>query len=59
MKSLNNDWETIEFEAVTPEQVRRGIRPKPQDGFDPYNSGVRWKKPINLEETGTIEIWYP
>lgn len=59
MKDLNNDWETIEFEAITPEQLlaERANNANNLVGTDPYNSGTRWQRPSILDET--IEIKLP
>lgn len=68
MKTLNNDWETVEFEALTPEQLiaQRANNSNVIGGTDPYNSGIR-RRPrfaeklaeISVDTAETIEVTFP
>ena len=62
MKSLNNDWDTIEFQPTSIEQLLLERARGNIDGADPYNSGVRrmpnFVSPESLEKTQEVEIWF-
>lgn len=57
MKTLNNDFDTVEFEAVSIEEAQklRVVAPKRKaEGHDPYNSSTRLPR---LNEND-IDAWF-